>query len=191
MRGQVLDFSAQTNAGVVSGDDGNRYSFARVDWHVSNAPRVGMRVDFEPNGNTATGIYAVGNAGAAVPSTTPPSVAAPAAAPRANSSASTMGVAGMIIGLPALILFWVPAFGWILMVAGLGLSVAGLVMGKQREEQVGFAKAGVVLNSIALTITTFVTTVAAIYTGFLSKSVWGLIEQWTGPISPVIKWFVG
>ena len=191
MRGQVLDFSAQTNAGVVSGDDGNRYSFARVDWHVSNAPRVGMRVDFEPNGNTATGIYAVGNAGAAVPSTTPPSVAAPAAAPRANSSASTMGVAGMIIGLPALILFWVPAFGWILMVAGLGLSVAALVMGKQREEQVGFAKAGVVLNSIALTITTFVTTVAAIYTGFLSKSIWGLIEQWTGPISPVIKWFVG
>lgn len=185
MRGQVLDFSAQTNAGVISGDDGQRYSFASVDWHASNAPQVSMRVDFEPSGNTATDIYAVGSAGAAAPST-----AAPAAAPRANSSASTMGVAGMIVGLPALILFWVPAFGWILMVAGLGLSVAALVMGKQREEQVGFAKAGIVLNSIALTITTFVTTVTAILTGFLSKSIWGLIEQWTGPISPVIKWFI-
>ena len=58
MKGQVLDYSVQNNSGVISGDDGNRYSFTGDSWQENNAPQRGMRVDFDPDGSIATGIYA-------------------------------------------------------------------------------------------------------------------------------------
>ncbi len=57
MKGQILDFSVQTNSGVVSGDDGNRYSFTGNDWQESSVPQRGQRVDFQPDADMATGIY--------------------------------------------------------------------------------------------------------------------------------------
>lgn len=57
MRGQILDFSVQSNSGVISGDDGNRYSFAGDNWQEPSVPQRGMRVDFDPDGNVATVIY--------------------------------------------------------------------------------------------------------------------------------------
>ena len=47
-----------------------------------------------------------------------------------------MGVAGMILGILALVFFWVPVLNFILIVVGLPLSIAGLVVGKQRGEPV-------------------------------------------------------
>ena len=57
MKGQILDFSFQTNSGVISGDDGSRFSFTGSEWQGSEFPEPGMRVDFTPDGNAATGIY--------------------------------------------------------------------------------------------------------------------------------------
>ncbi len=57
MKGQVLDYSVQTNAGAISGDDGNRYSFTGESWQENSVPQRGMRVDFDPDGSTAVGIY--------------------------------------------------------------------------------------------------------------------------------------
>ena len=57
MQGQILDYSVQTNAGVITGEDGNRYTFAGSDWKESALPARGMRVDFEVHGEVAVSVY--------------------------------------------------------------------------------------------------------------------------------------
>ena len=50
MQGKILS-AAQ---GLILGDDGNRYAFATDEWQDEDeAPRVGMRVDFEVRGSNA------------------------------------------------------------------------------------------------------------------------------------------
>ena len=53
MNGQVLDYSAQTNSGLITGDDGNRYNFVGTEWKDQAIPNRGMRVDFEAQGSDA------------------------------------------------------------------------------------------------------------------------------------------
>ena len=60
MKGQILDYSIQTNSGVISGDDQNRYRFSGVQWRGQNAPFRGQKVDFEIDGaGQAIEIYAL------------------------------------------------------------------------------------------------------------------------------------
>ena len=51
MKGQILDFSIQTNTGYISGDDGKRYHFSGQEWKDNKAPSKGMNVDFDVNDN--------------------------------------------------------------------------------------------------------------------------------------------
>ena len=63
MRGQILDYSVQTNTGTISGSDGNRYSFSGAEWKSPGAPARAMSVDFEVDGIQARAIYlAIGSA---------------------------------------------------------------------------------------------------------------------------------
>ena len=58
MTGRVLNFSAQTNSGAISGDDGLRYTFTGSAWMDSTRrPMPGAYVDFETDGNEARAIY--------------------------------------------------------------------------------------------------------------------------------------
>lgn len=58
MKGILIDFSIQTNGGLISGDDGNRYTFIGAEWRENVVPIRGMRVDFDTNANNiATAIY--------------------------------------------------------------------------------------------------------------------------------------
>ena len=57
MKGQILDYSIQTNTGAISGDDNNRYTFTGAEWRAAGSPQRGRRVDFDPDGNVATAIY--------------------------------------------------------------------------------------------------------------------------------------
>ena len=58
MRGKVLSFNGST--GLISGDDGKRYTFAAVDLQgESSYVPSGTTVDFEPEGSTATSIYVI------------------------------------------------------------------------------------------------------------------------------------
>ena len=60
MTGQVLDYSIQTNEGIISGDDSQRYRFAGADWPGSTAPVRGTLVDFDiEDGNRAVSIHLV------------------------------------------------------------------------------------------------------------------------------------
>ncbi|RZJ01497.1 MAG: DUF805 domain-containing protein [Brevundimonas sp.] len=53
MRGEILLFSDSTGRGIVSGDDGGRYSFDASDI-IGGRPAWGSRVDFVPEGDVAT-----------------------------------------------------------------------------------------------------------------------------------------
>ena len=63
-----------------------------------------------------------------------------------------MGIAGMVLGILAIVFFWVPVLNWILILVGLPLSIVGLVQGRQRGEATGMAIAGIVLNCIPIGI---------------------------------------
>jgi hypothetical protein len=58
MKGTILDFSIQTNEGIISADDNNRYNFSGADWKETKPPARGMRVDFGIAGSNAQAVYA-------------------------------------------------------------------------------------------------------------------------------------
>ena len=58
MKGQILDFSIQSNSGVISGDDQNRYHFTGASWRGQISPARGQKVDFTVDGTgQANDIY--------------------------------------------------------------------------------------------------------------------------------------
>ena len=65
MRGRVLDYQDLEGTGIVSGDDGQRYSFTRGDLQGGvRVVRQGQDVDFQAADGRATLIYVTGAAGA-------------------------------------------------------------------------------------------------------------------------------
>lgn len=62
LKGVILDYSVQTNLGVISGDDARRYQFEGSEWKVRAAfPMPGVRVEFVPDADKATAIYNIGS----------------------------------------------------------------------------------------------------------------------------------
>ena len=59
MKGNVIGFDPDTNAGAISGHDGKRYDFVRLEWHGPAQPTRGTIVEFIPAGLQATQIYPV------------------------------------------------------------------------------------------------------------------------------------
>ena len=58
MKGTILDFSIQTNTGIISGDDQNRYTFLGSEWKDASSPQRGVKVDFDLNATgQAIGVY--------------------------------------------------------------------------------------------------------------------------------------
>ncbi len=67
MRGEILDFDPATLTGRISGDDGARYGFVSASLQSGATVRPGQRVDFVPDGDSATQIVTL----AASPSPAP------------------------------------------------------------------------------------------------------------------------
>jgi TM2 domain-containing membrane protein YozV/cold shock CspA family protein len=60
MRGKVLDFNELAGSGLISGDDGQRYSFNRAALQGGvRSVAVGADVDFQIENGQATSIYVV------------------------------------------------------------------------------------------------------------------------------------
>jgi TM2 domain-containing membrane protein YozV len=55
MRGSILVYAE--NKGLISGQDGKRYSFVRMDWQGQDEPSVGAEIDFAPDGDQAKQIF--------------------------------------------------------------------------------------------------------------------------------------
>lgn len=49
MKGQVLDFSIQSNIGIISAEDQKRYEFSGAEWRGDRPPTPGEPVDFAIN----------------------------------------------------------------------------------------------------------------------------------------------
>lgn len=59
MQGRILDFSISEGRGVITGDDGKRYSFLSQEWKEQQAPSKGQVVDYDVDANgAAIGVYA-------------------------------------------------------------------------------------------------------------------------------------
>ena len=54
MRGEILTYDDTIGSGLISGDDGVRYTFARSSLAQLRPLRPGLRVDFVPADGTAT-----------------------------------------------------------------------------------------------------------------------------------------
>ena len=66
-----------------------------------------------------------------------------------------MGIAGMILGILAMIFVWIPLVGIIaipLVAVGLPLSLAGLIIARRHDDGAGMAIAGLVTNVLAAAI---------------------------------------
>lgn len=58
MKGKILDFTIQTNTGIIIGDDQKRYNFAGSEWKEQQPPVQDNEVDFEVNtAGQAIGVY--------------------------------------------------------------------------------------------------------------------------------------
>lgn len=57
MKGSILAYGE--NKGVVSGHDGNRYEFVRMDWSGTKEPIAGMEIDFTVDGSQAKSIFPI------------------------------------------------------------------------------------------------------------------------------------
>ncbi len=58
MKGQVLDYSIQENKGIITVEDGSRYTFEGKEWKEASPPAKGVTVDFEiGDNNSALGVY--------------------------------------------------------------------------------------------------------------------------------------
>ena len=62
MRGHVLGVDTRTGDGMITGEDGKRYSFRPPDWAHRGEPAIGLYVDFEATESRALSIFPVPNA---------------------------------------------------------------------------------------------------------------------------------
>ena len=58
MQGRILRFSVR-DGGIISGDDGQRYSFEGSAWNETGTPAAGQRVDFDAQNGQALDIVLV------------------------------------------------------------------------------------------------------------------------------------
>lgn len=148
MRGEVLAYDDGPGTGWISGDDGNRYSFARSDLQQLTPLRAGTRVDFITADGAASQIFIVaGQHGRA------------AAASRSASSEPGMSGSGLtldwrklffdasgrivqrdywigfgIVFAASLILGWIPLFG---LIVSLAAAYAGICVSSKRLHDMG------------------------------------------------------
>lgn len=57
MKGKILDYNFQESRGIISANDGHRYSFENSQWKGTQSPKVNQIVDFEIDGQNAKDIY--------------------------------------------------------------------------------------------------------------------------------------
>ena len=139
MKGRILSYSVQTNSGEISGDDGNRYTFAGQEWQESQPPARGMYVDFATEGSQATGVFRALEDPSSAPASAGPNVGTAGARPRATKSKTTAGVLGILLGGLGIHKFYLgytgPALLFLLLfvftcgIAGIVTSIIGLIEG--------------------------------------------------------------
>ena len=131
MQGQILDYSIQSGQGVITADDGNRYTFSGSQWRAAGAPLRGMRVDFDVQDGAAVSIY-LALTGA------PPGSGNAIAGGKSKIAAGLLGILLGGLGIhkfylgytkPGVIMLLFGTIGWCLIIPGLVVALIGLIEG--------------------------------------------------------------
>ena len=136
MRGEILTYDDGPGTGLISGDDGVRYPFARADLGQLTPLRAGQRVDFVPLDGRATEVIVVG----AAPATAMPGVSASIDWKKLFFDANgRIGQKDYWIGFAAtfvagLVLSWLPLIGTII---SLVLIYCGVCIASKRLHDMG------------------------------------------------------
>jgi hypothetical protein len=160
MRGQILEVGT-TGGGTILGTDGNRYTFGRSDWRVSEAPTRGAEVDFIAGTGVATEIFPIPPRAAAAPTysatSTEPLVQ--------QGSSQLLGIIGILFLVLAFIVPVLPAF--ISLVFGL----IGAASAKRYRNETGL-----VLSRIAWIGSVIVLVLAVVTIALLGVFAWPFLE---------------
>lgn len=123
MRGQVLGVDTRTGDGIVSGEDGRRYSFRPADWAHRGEPAVGMLVDFETHENRALSIFPVPGA------TPPPAPAVRAAAADQNDrNKYVAAIIAFVLGPLGIHRFYLGRTGSAIVMLVLTCTIVGMIV---------------------------------------------------------------
>lgn len=57
MKGEILDYDIDADHGLISAEDGSRYTFRGMDVRADRPPKSGDKVDFQTEGGEARDIY--------------------------------------------------------------------------------------------------------------------------------------
>ena len=121
MRGQVLGVDVRTGDGVLTGDDGRRYSFTPADWAHRGEPAIGMYVDFEPEQNHALSIFPV-------PGTLPAQAAAAPAPVQSDRNKYVAAIIAFLLGPLGIHRFYLGRTGSGIAMLVLSITVVGLII---------------------------------------------------------------
>jgi TM2 domain-containing membrane protein YozV len=122
MRGQVLGIDARTGEGLVAGQDGQRYRFAREDWAHRGEPAVGVEVDFETADDRALSVFPMPTAPG------PRRAAPPAAVPTNDRNKYVAAALAFVIGTLGIHRFYLGRTGSGIVMLVLSITVIGLVV---------------------------------------------------------------
>ena len=127
MKGKIIDFSVQNNQGLISAEDGARYTFVGAEWKAQGTPVVGAEVDFETQGSEARGVYQLA---AAAPASASSGMSKRVVAALFAFFLGSFGVHKFYLGMkgPGIIMLCVWLFGWILLgLPSLAISIIAFI----------------------------------------------------------------
>ncbi len=122
MRGQVLGVDPRTGEGLVAGQDGQRYRFAREDWAHRGEPSIGIEVDFEAANDRALSVFPMPTAPG------PRRAGPPEALPTNDRNKYVAAVMAFVIGTLGIHRFYLGRTGSGIVMLVLTLTVVGLVI---------------------------------------------------------------
>ena len=128
MKGELLNYDPKTAVGIISGDDGTRYSFKGVEFNDEISLLFdGAKLDFEMSGQEAKSVYLVKSESMAYPN---------------QKSKIAVGLLAIFVGgigvhkfylghiVPGVIMLLIGVFGWVLVfIPNLILGVIALIEG--------------------------------------------------------------
>ncbi len=123
MRGQVLGVDPRTGEGLVAGQDGQRYRFAREDWAHRGEPAIGIEVDFEAANDRALSVFPMPNAPGPRRAVPPATVV-----PTNDRNKYVAAVMAFVIGTLGIHRFYLGRTGSGIIMLMLSITVIGLII---------------------------------------------------------------